>query len=99
MTRRHPDAFREKLQAKAVERSELEMSGNARGWKWDLGWLIVLVAESMVLSPDGATMQREKHYRHADSYGEAVEIRREEMSSGRYYCAWIIEKTGRTKLQ
>jgi hypothetical protein len=58
------------------------------GWRLSYGWLISLSA-----FPNAEDF-REKHYRHTETYQEAVTVRNQELKTGRYQFATIIMKTG-----
>jgi len=77
---RHPEARIDEMRAKASHESEVRVP--QKGWSWSYGWLVSL------REPNGA-----RHYRHVPTYAEAVKVREEEMATGAYEVAWVIQSS------
>lgn len=83
---RHPDLARTQIRER-VEARALGLVGERRGWKHNLGFVLVLFR---------TTNGERTGPRFAGTYADAVLMRESEMSSGLYEKAWIMESTGRS---
>jgi hypothetical protein len=91
------------LQEEAADRSS-NVELRAQGWRYSYGWLIVLVAFPHAVDNEapyggGGGYYKDKHYRHAATYQEAVRLRDDELASGHYQYAWIHMKTASSAKQ
>lgn len=80
----------EEIQKRLIEKNNKSKSiGNS--WKFPYGWKITLLDKDYV-----------KHFRNTHSkatYLDAVRIRDEELKTGDYIQAWIVEKTNNTSFE
>jgi len=98
-TPRHPEAIERQLRHNASEKSETSKDVT-KSWRWPYGWLVILRGhqgsfdKSASYGGGGSSPYADKHYRDTKTYEEAVQVRDDELASGRYDSAWIIMKTG-----
>ena len=76
---RHPEARLAALRAQSSAESVKRLP--IEGWRWRYGWTVKLIG-----------MNGTKHFRHSETYEEAVALRDAELKDGRYEVAWLEQK-------